>query len=68
MMCDLCDKTYKTKEEMKEKFKSHWDEVTCIIGDGLYVPCEDPYYSGVVLQINYCPVCGRKLGETNGRG
>lgn len=60
-MCDLCDKVYKTKEEMKKEFECHWDEPLCIIDNGLYVPCDDWYYSGVVLHINYCPICGRYL-------
>ena len=46
---------------------SGWYRESCIayndIEDsyGLWYECEDVYYSGWKLTINYCPICGRKL-------
>lgn len=28
---------------------------------GIWNECSDSYYSGRIMKINYCPVCGRKL-------
>lgn len=65
MTCELCKKIWNTKKEYTKQFQK-WDEHIAIVKDdddeiGLYVPCEDWYYSDVVMNINYCPICGRKL-------
>ena len=66
MICELCKKIWNTKKEYIKQFQNKWDEHIAIVKDdddkiGLYVPCEDWYYSDVVMNINYCPICGRKL-------
>lgn len=66
MTCELCKKIWNTKKEYTKQFQNKWDENIAIVKDnddeiGLYVPCEDWYYSDVVMNINYCPICGRKL-------
>nr|DAE28903.1 MAG TPA: Rad50 zinc hook motif [virus sp. ctmTa7] len=66
MTCELCKKIWNTKKEYIKQFQNKWDENIAIVKDnddeiGLYVPCEDWYYSDVVMNINYCPICGRKL-------
>lgn len=65
--CDFCNKIYSSKEEYDE-FCGHnwWNEIDAIIMDknnqpGLYVPCDDSYYSRIVMDINFCPKCGRKI-------
>lgn len=30
-------------------------------GPGLYIPCDDWYYSKIVMNVNFCPVCGRQV-------
>ena len=30
-------------------------------GPGLYIPCDDWYYSKIVMYVNFCPVCGRQV-------
>lgn len=66
MTCELCKKIWNTKKEYTKQFQNEWDEDIAIVKNyddkiGLYVSCEDWYYSGVVMNINYCPICGRKL-------
>lgn len=29
----------------------------------LWNECEDEYYTGNIMEIKYCPVCGRKLNN-----
>ncbi len=65
-MCDFCSDI----KELQEYKNLHcWDRVNCIVYDanynmyGYWVECEDSYYSGVELIINYCPKCGRKLND-----
>lgn len=63
--CKFCEKIWNSQEEYKNQFEYYWDERNSIVmKDGepyLYVPCEDYFYSDVVMQINYCPKCGRKV-------
>lgn len=64
--CELCKKIWSSQEEYCKQFAHHhYDETYALVmEDGkpyLYVPCEDWYYSDVVMQVNYCPKCGRKL-------
>lgn len=59
-LCDMiycCDKAYENTYPEKPGIVMDGDEY------GLYVPCEDDYYSGVKMYINYCPKCGRRLTE-----
>lgn len=65
MECKLCEKIWKSEDDYRNQFKYDWDEGNAIVMEDrkpyLYVPCDDSYYSGTVMQINYCPKCGRKL-------
>ena len=47
-----------------------WDRETSIVKYkgiqdsnkyGLWIECEDSYYSSIEMDIYYCPICGRKL-------
>lgn len=31
---------------------------------GLWIECDDSYYSSIEMDIYYCPICGRKLNES----
>ena len=62
-MCNFCDNIKDVEYIKKRPF---WERTTEIvqIGEhafGLWIECEDSYYSGVVMEINYCPICGRRL-------
>lgn len=63
-MCNLCNNIKKI-EQYKEM--DSWDRGNNAIVQkenktfGLWIECEDYYYSGVAMKINYCPICGRKL-------
>ena len=66
MSCELCKKIWNSKDEYEAQFKHPSDAVVGVVKNsdneiGLYVPCEDWYYSDVIMNINYCPICGRKL-------
>lgn len=66
--CEFCETIYGNDDEYEKAYTRPWDEVPAIIrrGDeyGLYVPCEDSYYSRDILKIKYCPCCGRELIES----
>ena len=62
-MCNLCNNIKKI--EQYEEVDS-WDRKNTIVQKkdktfGLWIECDDYYYSGVAMEINYCPKCGRKL-------
>ena len=68
MSCELCKKIWDSIDAYQGNFMHDWDEKIGIVTQWdkpwLYVPCEgDWYYSDAVMQINYCPQCGRKLIE-----
>lgn len=76
MGCDFCKKIWNSvkeyKEDYKERFKDmkyeseYYEEDAIVIFNGkpyLYITCEDHYYNDINRQINYCPICGRKLTE-----
>ena len=73
--CEFCKKIWDNLNIYQAQFSHEWEERNAIVMQGyepyLYVPCEDdPFYSDIVMQIDYCPKCGRKLikdseGETN---
>ena len=66
-MCEFCEKIWSSVSEYKENFSYSWEEGDAIVmyhgQPGLYVSCDDYYYSRVVMGINYCPRCGRELIE-----
>lgn len=63
--CSLCNKIWVSKEAYQDNFERHYDEDCAIVMEDeelwLYVPCGDWYYSDTVMQINFCPKCGRKI-------
>ena len=74
MSCDFCKKIWNSvkeyKEDCKERFKDmeykseYYEEDVIVMFNGkpwLYITCEDYYYNDINRQINYCPICGRKL-------
>lgn len=67
MSCKLCEKIYPNKKLYQKLFDNPYDESYAIVMENgapyLYVPCDDWYYSDTVMQVNYCPKCGRKLVE-----
>ena len=65
-MCNFCNNIKKI--EQYKKIDS-WDRNNTIVQRkdktfGLWIECDDFYYSGVAMEINYCPVCGRKLNDS----
>ena len=65
MNCNFCKKIWETKREYQDQFKYRTEENIAIVKDngdiGLYVPIDDWYYSDVIMTINYCPKCGKRL-------
>ena len=63
--CSLCSTIWSSKEEYQKQFEWHHDEGCAIVMEDeepcLYVPCEDWFYSDTIMEINYCPKCGRKI-------
>lgn len=64
-MCNFCNNIKKI-EQYEEMYS--WDRKDAIVQKknkafGLWIECEDSYYSGVTMEINYCPICGRKLND-----
>ena len=68
--CRFCNKEYDLEEAEKWKNDSwNWELDTphtiCVKdkeGYALWSKCDDYYYTGHVMNINYCPICGRNLG------
>ena len=67
--CSFCNKVYSLKEARKWRDDS-WDweldtpNTICVKNIGgyaLWSKCDDSYYTGHVMEINYCPICGRDL-------
>ena len=72
--CYFCEKIYDTKtlknmsqEDRKKLCQKEW-ELYCVITHNteddtfnIWSECDDDYYSGEVLEINFCPECGRKI-------
>ena len=70
-MCKFCKNIYTTAEAAEWK-NSWWDwdckqPYTIIIEDNdsfeLWNQVDDNFYTGRVMEIKYCPVCGRQLIE-----
>ena len=66
-MCDLCKKIYSRSEAVN--WKNKWWEMghrtTIIVNDedyfSLWTQVDDNFYTGRVMDIEYCPLCGRQL-------
>ena len=63
--CEFCNKIWDNVKEYKESFEFEDEEREAIVmnghGPGLYIPCDDWYYSKIVMNVNFCPVCGRQV-------
>ena len=72
--CYFCEKIYDTKtlenmsQEGRNKLCQKKWELYCVITHNteddtfnIWSECDDDYYSGEVLEINFCPECGRKI-------
>lgn len=68
--CKLCSKIYTEEEAEKWKKNMDWERedynkpIVMRYDSGkiyLWARCNDSYYTGAVMKINYCPICGRKL-------
>ena len=64
-MCNFCD-NIKDKEWYQEH--NSWDRDNAIVQTGektfgLWIECEDCFYSGVAMKINFCPMCGADLTQ-----
>jgi ribosomal protein L37AE/L43A len=62
-MCPFCENIESVDEYRKAPF---WKRDNCIVKlsnktYGLWVECDDSYYSRVIMSIGYCPKCGREL-------
>ena len=62
-MCDFCD-NIKDVEWYKEH--DSWDGDNAIVQTGertfgLWIECDDYFYSGVAMKIKFCPLCGADL-------
>lgn len=63
--CDFCSKIWDNVKEYKESFEFEHEEREAIVMNGhrfgLYIPCDDPWYSRIIMDLNFCPVCGRQV-------
>ena len=63
--CEFCNKIWNNVKEYKESFEFEHEEREAIVmdgrGPGLYIPCDDWYYSKIVMNVNFFPVCGRQV-------
>ena len=63
--CSLCNKIWDSEQDYQDNFEHRYDETYVIVMEDeepwLYVPCTDWYYSDTVMQINFCPKCGRLI-------
>lgn len=68
MQCDFCNTIYNTSK-LKKQYWADREVCNCITKDKddeeyyLWNECEDEYYTGNIMEIKYCPVCGRKLNN-----
>ena len=63
--CDFCSKIWDNVKEYKESFEFEHEEREAIVMNGhrfgWYIPCDDPWYSRIIMDLNFCPVCGRQV-------
>ena len=63
--CDFCSKIWDNVKEYKESFEFEHEEREAIVMNGhrfgLYIPCDDPWYSRIIMDLNFYPVCGRQV-------
>ena len=68
MQCkDGCEKCNNIVNEKDIEKLDYWDRDGTIVYDsesntyGVWIQHDDDYYTGRAFDINYCPICGRKL-------
>lgn len=62
-MCDFCD-NIKDVEQYKEHPFYERDNTIVQTKEktfGLWIECDDYFYSRIAMYINYCPMCGTNL-------
>ena len=68
-MCDFCDEIYDEFKLNTTHPMNREGFYNCITYDKinnnfcLWHECVDDYYTGNIMEIKYCPVCGRKLSD-----
>ena len=69
LRCTFCNKVY-DESELNSIYPMHREGFcNCITYDKednvfcLWHECEDDYYTGNIMKIDYCPCCGRKLKD-----
>lgn len=66
--CEFCNVIYNA-DELKRQYWVVREVCDCITYDEtfkeyhLWHECGDDYYTGNIMEIKYCPVCGRKLNN-----
>lgn len=66
--CEFCNKIYNTSD-LKQQYCADREVCDCITYDEnieeycLWHECVDDYYTGNIMEIKYCPKCGRRLHE-----
>lgn len=66
MSCYFCN-NIKNLDEMKKL--APWDRDDAIVKDSsgrisLWIECDDSYYSRPIMDISFCPKCGKYLYDT----
>ena len=64
-MCNFCDNIKDEKWYEEHDPYTRYDTIVQT-GEktfGLWIECEDYYYSGVAMAINFCPMCGADLAQ-----
>ena len=69
IVCNFCDKVYDESELNSLHPMDRDGFLNCVTYDKeddtfcLWHECEDDYYTGNIMEINYCPRCGRRLKD-----
>lgn len=62
-MCGFCEEIYSLDEPLPDKNCISYDKIMKQFD--IWAATADPYDSGVIEDVRYCPYCGRELkGET----
>lgn len=65
-MCSFCNKIYNEDELNGQYFHEVCDCITYDENNNNYNfwhECDEDYYTGNIMEIKYCPVCGRRLSD-----
>ena len=69
IVCNFCNKVYDESELNSIHPMDRDGFLNCVTYDKeddifcLWHECEDDYYTGNIMEINYCPRCGRRLKD-----